>query len=47
MLLYGGDFTVFVTRPISAVLVACSAFLLVFAVWSSFSTRSNPAHPSR
>ena len=39
MLLYGGDFTIFVTRPISAVLVACSAFLIVFAIWSSFSTR--------
>jgi TctA family transporter len=39
MLLYGGDFTVFVTRPISAVLVVCSVFLIVFAIWSSISNR--------
>ncbi len=34
MLLYGGDFTVFVTRPISAVLVAIAVLLLVLAGWS-------------
>lgn len=39
MLLYGGDFTIFLTRPISAVLVACSTFLIIFAVWSSISSR--------
>jgi TctA family transporter len=39
MLLYGGDFTIFLTRPISAVLVACSALLIGLAVWSSVSAR--------
>jgi TctA family transporter len=38
MLLYGGDFTIFLTRPISAVLVAGSVFLIAFAIWSSIST---------
>ncbi|WP_323771578.1 tripartite tricarboxylate transporter permease [Antarctobacter sp.] len=47
MLLYGGDFTIFVTRPISAVLVGCSVLLIAFAIWSSFvarrfSVRSTP-----
>lgn len=39
MLLYGGDFTIFLTRPISAVLVACSTLLIGLAVWSSVSAR--------
>jgi TctA family transporter len=39
MLLYSGDFTIFLTRPISVALVACSAFLILFAIWSSFSVR--------
>jgi len=34
MLIYRGDFTVFVTRPISAILVACSMALIAFAIWS-------------
>ncbi|WP_340161911.1 tripartite tricarboxylate transporter permease [uncultured Hoeflea sp.] len=36
MLLYGGDFSVFVTRPISAVLVGCGALLLGFTLLSAF-----------
>ncbi|MEP3047264.1 MAG: tripartite tricarboxylate transporter permease [Roseibium sp.] len=36
MLLYGGDFSVFVTRPISAILVGCGVALLVFTLISSF-----------
>ena len=43
MLLYGGDFTIFLTRPISAVLVACSIFLIGFAIWSSLPNRRNSA----
>ncbi len=42
MLLYSGDFTIFLTRPISAVLVVCSTLLIVFAVWSSISSRRKP-----
>jgi TctA family transporter len=45
MLLYSGDFTIFLTRPISAVLVACSALLIIFALWSSISVRTNPVQP--
>lgn len=44
MLLYGGDFTIFLTRPISAVLFACSLFLVVWAIWSNLSRRQNTAH---
>lgn len=39
MLLYGGDFTIFVTRPISAVLVICSTLLIAVAIWSGISVR--------
>jgi TctA family transporter len=39
MLLYGGDFTVFVTRPISAVLVALAVLLLVLTGWSHAKTK--------
>jgi TctA family transporter len=35
MLLYGGDFSVFVTRPISATLVFCGAALLAFTIGSA------------
>lgn len=39
MLLYGGDFTVFVTRPISAALVGLSVLLVALTVWSFFKSR--------
>ncbi|SMY07426.1 tripartite tricarboxylate transporter permease [Flavimaricola marinus] len=42
MLLYSGDFTIFLTRPISAVLVACSTLLILFAIWSSIAVRRKP-----
>ena len=45
MLLYSGDFTIFLTRPISAVLVACSAFLIIFSIWSSYSVRRKTVQP--
>ncbi|MGH1416056.1 MAG: tripartite tricarboxylate transporter permease [Pelagimonas sp.] len=34
MLLYGGDFSVFLTRPISATLVFFTIGLIVFSIWS-------------
>ena len=39
MLIYRGDFTIFVTRPISAILVACSVALITYAIWSSMTAR--------
>jgi putative tricarboxylic transport membrane protein len=39
MLLYGGDFSVFVTRPISAVIVAAGAALLSFTIGSAILSR--------
>jgi len=43
MLLYSGDFTIFLTRPISAALVACSVVLILFAIWSSLVVRRSRA----
>ncbi|MFD0979947.1 tripartite tricarboxylate transporter permease [Tropicimonas aquimaris] len=43
MLIYRGDFTVFLTRPISAILVACSVVLVVFAIRSSIKARRKTA----
>lgn len=43
MLLYGGDFTIFVTRPISGVLFICSVILIVWAIWSGLSQRRKTA----
>ncbi|MEJ8476126.1 tripartite tricarboxylate transporter permease [Roseibium algae] len=42
MLLYGGDFSVFVTRPISAVLVACGAALMAFTALSTLKSYRKP-----
>ena len=39
MLLYGGDFSVFITRPISAVLVACGIGLLSFTLIATVVSR--------
>ena len=39
MLLYGGDFTIFVTRPISAVLVGVCVLLLIWAGLAAYQTR--------
>jgi len=40
MLLYSGDFTVFVTRPISATLVGLAVLLLVLAAWTGLKSKS-------
>jgi len=39
MLIHRGDLTIFVTRPISAVLVACCVALIAYALWSSLKKR--------
>jgi len=44
MLLYSGDFSIFVTRPISGVLVACAVALIGFTVFSSIKARRKPNH---
>lgn len=41
MIIYRGDFTIFMTRPISAILVACSLALIGYAVWSGLKARRN------
>jgi TctA family transporter len=46
MLIYRGDFTVFVTRPISAILVACSVALIAFAIWSGLRARRRAVRAS-
>ena len=46
MLIYRGDFTIFVTRPISAILVACSVALIAYAIWSGLSARRKSVRPS-
>lgn len=46
MLIYRGDFTVFVTRPISAILVTCSVALIVFAICSSITARRKTVRSS-
>jgi TctA family transporter len=46
MLLYNGDFAVFVTRPISATLVACAAVLLVYTTISGLRARTKSATAS-
>jgi putative tricarboxylic transport membrane protein len=44
MLLYSGDFTIFITRPISAVLVGCGVTLIAFTVFSSVKARRKLKH---
>ena len=46
MLIYRGDFTVFVTRPISATLVACSVALIAYAIWSGLKARQKTLRSS-
>lgn len=46
MLLNGGDFTVFATRPISAVLLACTVLLLGYSLLSGLKARRKPARPT-
>ena len=46
MLIYRGDFTIFLSRPISAVLVACSVALVAYAIWSSLKARRKAVRPS-
>lgn len=37
MMLYGGDFTIFIDRPISAGLLACTVLLVAMSLWSGLS----------
>ena len=43
MLIYRGDFLIFVERPISAGLLACTTALIVFSVYSAIRNRRPPA----
>jgi len=47
MLIYRGDFTVFITRPISAILVAASVALVSFAILSALRARRKRPKPDR
>ncbi len=43
MLIYRGDFTIFVTRPICTVLFTCTVLLIAFSIYSSISQRRRMA----